>query len=104
MQTIEREILRKLIEVAEKRALKLVRFAAQPGCREDAILNPTLGEAWQFAKDHDANSIAEFETITGQYHFWVLLVWGNGEDVISDYLLTREADLVVNEVYSWLEV
>lgn len=32
--------------------------------------------------------------------FWVLLVWGNGEDLISDYTYTPEATA---SVYTWLE-
>lgn len=104
MQTIEREILRKLIEVAESRGLKAVRFAAQPGLKEDAVTSLDglkLDECLKFAKEYDADSVIEFETTDGTLGFWVLLIWGNGEDFISDYANTKEAHVIVDAVYAW---
>lgn len=105
MIAIEREILKQLFTQAAKYGFSPVRFAEQPGNVEDAIEDSeglTVEACITFADERDADSIVDFRHEDGRA-FWVVLVWGNGEDVISDYLNTVEANSVADCVYAWIE-
>ena len=105
MRAIEREILRELYHQAALRGFQCVRFACTPATGEhgDEIANPSLDDCIAHARAWDSNSVIEFRDGAGS-GFWVLLVWGNGEDLISDYTGDNpDAGRVTDAVAQWIE-
>lgn len=106
MKAIEREILKQLVAQASKYGFVPTRIAEQPGDVDDAIEatdgHLAVDALVTFADERDADSIVDFRHEDGRA-FWVVLVWGNDVDVISDYLNTVEANSVVDCVYAWIE-
>jgi len=103
MKLVERNILERLINEAKTDGFRVVRFASARGEVEDSITGDdlALADCVAYADAEDSDHIIKFSSPIAS--FWVLLVWGNDEDVISDYRATAEADTVINRVYAWIE-
>jgi hypothetical protein len=106
MRYLERCVFGLLVDSAKADGFTLRRFACTPATGEqgDEITGEpvSLASAIAHANAWDSNSVAEFAHADGR-DFWALLVWGNGEDVISDYADTRAARAIVERVSTILD-
>lgn len=108
MLVAERTILGWLIAEAEREGFRAVRIGCHPSERDpDEVLHGerlTAEECVRHARAFDAHSVLEFEDPTGaKAPWWALLIWGNGEDVLSDYTATADARRVCDRVYAQIE-
>lgn len=101
MRLSERVVVERLFQEARKRGFSCTSVEAV-GCEEALRGAPTISydACIAFAKEIDADTRLIFRR--DKEWFWVLLVWGNGEDVISDYSAVRYADQVIDPVYAWI--
>ena len=108
MKLVERTILGLLFDSAAQDGFYCDRFAPNSGMPGDEItLSAPPGlcaaQCIQEADVYDSASVAEFVDGEGR-RFWILLIWGNGEDVVSDYSGGKPyADAVVERVYKQIE-
>jgi hypothetical protein len=108
MRLVERTILSMLFAEAAKDGFFCERFACTPATGEpddEIVLSVEPGltapQCVQHADQWDSHSIAEFTD--GENQFWVLIVWGNREDILSDYSATDAANTIMKRVYHAIE-
>ncbi len=119
MRFVEKTILKLLIAEAERSAFELIRVACSPATGQD---DDEINLGWANAENNIAKPGAlalekviehmdawdtffclDFQNIARTGGFWVLWVPSNGEDVISDYLSTTEANEIMKRVEDEIE-